>query len=127
MAWCFADEGTAETANVQQQLIGEAALVPSHWHLEIANVLAMAEKRKRISTADATNFVRLLGAFDIQTDDQSSNRVFEHVLPLCRAHGLTSYDAAYLELAIRAHLPLASLDEDLRVAATSLGVQVIGI
>ena len=60
MAWCFADEGTEETAKIQDRLITEAAIVPAHWFLEVANVLAMAEKRKRISAADSTEFVKLL-------------------------------------------------------------------
>jgi predicted nucleic acid-binding protein len=126
MAWCFADEGTEETAQVQDRLITEAAIVPAHWSLEVANVLAMAEKRKRISVADATEFVKLLGALDIQVDEEASSRVFDHVLPLSRSHALTSYDAAYLELALRRRLPLASLDDDLSRVATSLGIQVLG-
>ena len=126
MAWCFADEGTEETAEIQDRLITEAAIVPAHWSLEVANVLAMAEKRKRISNADATEFVKLLGALDIQVDEETSARVFDHVLPLSRSHALTSYDAAYLELALRRRLPLASLDDDLRRAATNLGIQVLG-
>lgn len=126
MAWCFADEGTGETAEIQDRLITEAAIVPAHWSLEVANVLAMAEKRNRISIADATEFVKLLGALDIQVDEETTARVFDHVLPLSRSHALTSYDAAYLELALRRRLPLASLDDDLRRVATSLGIQVLG-
>jgi predicted nucleic acid-binding protein len=126
MAWGFADEGTELTAKIQDRLITEAAIVPAHWSLEVANVLAMAEKRKRISIADATEFVKLLGALDIQVDEETSARVFDHILPLSRSHALTSYDAAYLELALRRRLPLASLDDDLRRVATSLGVQVLG-
>jgi predicted nucleic acid-binding protein len=126
MAWCFADEGTEETARIQDRLITEAAIVPAHWSLEVANVLAMAEKRKRISAADSTEFVKLLGELDIQVDDETPARVFAHVLPLSRSHLLTSYDAAYVDLALRRQLPLASLDDDLRRVATSLGVQVLG-
>ncbi len=126
MAWCFADEATVETERVQDLLIAEAALVPTHWFLEVVNVLAMAEKRKRIAAADATNFLHLLAALDIRTDHDTSTRAFDHVLPLCRSHGLTSYDAAYLDLAIRRRLPLASLDDDLRQAAILLGIQVLG-
>ena len=126
MAWCFADEGTEATAEIQNRLTTEAVLVPAHWPLEVGNVLAMAEKRKRISVADSTEFVRLLGALDIQVDEETSARVFDYVLPLSRSHALTSYDAAYLELALRRRLPLASLDDDLRRVATSLGIQVLG-
>ena len=126
MAWCFADEATVETARVQDLLIAEAALVPSHWFLEVINVLAMAEKRKRIAAADATSFLHLLAALDIRTDHDTSTRAFDNLLPLYRSHGLTSYAAAYLDLAIQRRLPLASLDDDLRQAAIRLGIQVLG-
>jgi predicted nucleic acid-binding protein len=126
MAWCFADEGTDETAKIQDRLIAEAAVVPAHWFLEVANVLAMAEKRGRISAADSTQFVKLLTALDIQVDDEFLTRAFDHILPLSRSHALTSYDAAYLDLALRRQLPLASLDDNLRQVATRLGVEVLG-
>lgn len=126
MAWCFADEGTEYTSQIQDRLVAEAALVPAHWFLEVTNVLAMAEKRKRISAADSTEFVKLLAALEIPMDHDTSARAFQQILPLCRDHALTSYDAAYLDLAPRRQLPLASLDEDLCRAATSLGVEVLG-
>ena len=126
MAWCFADEATVEAAGVQDRLIAEAAVVPAHWFLEVVNVLVMAERRKRITAADATNFLQLLAALDIRTDHETSARAFEHLPPLCRSHRLTSYDAAYLDLAVRRRLPLASLDDDLRQAAIGLGIQVLG-
>ena len=126
MAWCFADEATLETAGVQDRLIAEAAVVPAHWFLEVANVLVMAERRERIAAADASSFLQLLTALDIQTDHETSARAFDHLLPLCRSQGLTSYAAAYLDLAVRRRLPLASLDDDLRQAAIRLGIQVLG-
>jgi predicted nucleic acid-binding protein len=126
MAWCFADESTPETVRIQDRLAAEAALVPGHWFLEVANVLTMAEKRKRISSDDSQQFVQLLSLLDIQVDDETFRRAFEHILPLCRSHGLTSYDAAYLDLALRRKIPLASLDDALRQAATSLGLEVLG-
>lgn len=126
MSWCFADESTPESLRIQDRLEAEAALVPSHWFLEVANVLAMAEKRKRISPEDSMEFVRLLSILDIQVDEESSHRAFNKLLPLCRNHGLTSYDAAYLDLALRRQLPIATLDDALRQAATSLGQQVLG-
>jgi predicted nucleic acid-binding protein len=126
MAWCFADESTPETARIQDRMAAEAAVVPGHWFLEVANVLAMAEKRKRISAGDSLQFVQLLSLLDIQVDEEASRRAFDPILPLCRKHGLTSYDAAYLDLALRRQVPLASLDDALRQAATSLGMQVLG-
>lgn len=126
MTWCFADEATKASARVQGRLETETALVPSHWFLEVANVLAMAEKRKRLSVAQSNEFLRLLSVLDIEADDQATGRAFAHLLPLCRSHGLTSYDAAYLDLAIRHQLPLATLDDDLRAACKKLGVALLG-
>jgi predicted nucleic acid-binding protein len=126
MAWCFADEATAETAAVQDRLISEAAVVPAHWFLDVVNVLVMAERRGRISAADASSFLQLLSALDIQPDHETFTRAFAQLPPLCRTHGLTSYDAAYLELALRRQLPLATLDDDLRQAAIGLELTVLG-
>jgi predicted nucleic acid-binding protein len=126
MAWCFGDEATEETARIQDRFVAEAAVVPAHWFLEVANVLAMAERRNRISAADSTQFVNQLTMLDIQVDHECSVRAFDHLLPLSRTYRLTSYDVAYLDLALRRHLPLASLDDDLRCAATGLGVEVLG-
>jgi predicted nucleic acid-binding protein len=126
MAWCFEDEATVAAAEIQDRLVDEAAVVPAHWFLEVTNVLAVAERRKRISPADSTQFVTLLAALDIQADDNAPVRAFDHILPLSRNHGLSSYDAAYLDLALRRSLPLASLDDDLRRAAIGLGVELLG-
>lgn len=68
----------------------------------------------------------LLAVLDIQVDFESYSRAFAQLISLCRAHKLTSYDAAYLDLALRTQLPLATLDDDLRAAATALGLMVIG-
>lgn len=126
MAWCFADEGTPRTESVQDRLVTEAAIVPALWFLEVTNVLMMAEKRNRITSEDISIFLRLLCDLDIQVDEVSPRRAFDQLLPICRRHGLTSYDAAYLDLVIRSQLPLASLDDSLRRAAVSLGSQVLG-
>lgn len=126
MAWCFEDEATDETKKIQERMIVEAAVVPTIWFQEVANVLAMAEKRGRISVADSTQLVQLLAALEIQPDTESAVRAFEHILPLARNHGLTAYDAAYLELAQRKGLPLASLDDDLRAAGARLGIEMLG-
>jgi predicted nucleic acid-binding protein len=125
MSWCFADEATPATSDVRDRLADEAALVPTHWFLEVANVLAMAERKNRISAADSTQFVQLLSALDIQSAQAFGAATFEKVLLLC-SHRLTSYDAAYLDLALQTQLPLASLDDDLRAAATQLGISILG-
>jgi len=125
MAWFFPDEATSATQQIQDRLIHEAVIVPSLWYLEVTNVLAMAEKRKRTTATDSTQFLQQLQKFDIQRDDSWQMRAFDHLLPLCRKHGLTSYDASYLDLALRCQLPLASLDIDLRKAAKTLGIPLL--
>ena len=126
MTWAFGDEATATSFTILDRLEVEAAVVPAHWFLEVTNVLAMAEKRKRITASKSAEFLTLLRTLDIQTDTETAERAFAHLLPLCRNHGLTSYDAAYLELATRQQLPLASLDDDLRRSAKKLGITVLG-
>lgn len=126
LAWCFQDESTPATRQLLDRMGAEAAAVPGWWYLEITNVLALAERRRRITPAQVAEFIALLATFDLKVDEQSSRRAFSHLLPLCRAHGLTSSDAAYLDLAIRERLPLATLDDKLRSAAKELGIQALG-
>ncbi|HEY3968363.1 MAG TPA: type II toxin-antitoxin system VapC family toxin [Planctomycetaceae bacterium] len=126
MTWCFADEATDASADIQDRLTHEGVLVPAHWFLEVTNVLVMAEKRRRITSSRSDAFVQLLQVLDIEVDNDIPGRAFDHVLPLCRTHKLTSYDAAYLDLAVRRRLPLASLDKDLRAAAEELGIELLG-
>jgi predicted nucleic acid-binding protein len=126
MAWCFGDEATPKTSAILDRLETDSAVVPGLWFLEVANVLAIAEKRKRIGAADSSAFLSILRTLDIAVDTETAGRAFDHLLPLCRKHGLTSYDAAYLDLAIRRNLPLASLDTDLRAASKRLGIELLG-
>ena len=126
MAWCFSDEETAKTSQILDQLATASAVVPSLWFLEVANVLAVAERHKRISAGESDQFVSLLATLDIEVDDQAHGRAFSHLLPLCRSQRLTSYDAAYLDLAMRRNLPLASLDDNLRRGAKAARVKLLG-
>ena len=125
MAWCFADETTPATFAIQERLVTETALVPSLWFLEVANVLAIAERRKRLTPEKSARFITLLHALNIEIDHEAPRRAFADLLPLCRTHGLTSYDAAYLELAMRRALPIASLDAPLKKAARRLGLSIL--
>jgi len=92
----------------------------------VANVLALAERRRRITAAASEEFLKLLGVLDIEVDEATADRTFAHILPLCRNHNLTSHDAAYLELAVRRRLPLASFDSELRAGARKLGIKTLG-
>jgi predicted nucleic acid-binding protein len=126
MAWLFKDEATASTKRLLRRLASESALVPALWYLEIANVMALAERKGRITAADSSVFINELSKLDFEIDAESSDRAFNHLLPLCRTHQLTSYDAVYLDLAVRRKLPLATLDEPLRKAARKLGIGLLG-
>jgi predicted nucleic acid-binding protein len=127
MAWCFLEEQTEATAEVRDRLDAEAATAPAIWLLEVTNVLFHAEKRGRITPSLSSDFLEVLQKMTIEVDYDGAARCFEHVLPLCRRHHLTAYDAAYLELAIRTGLPLATLDGRLRAAAPAHGIDLLGI
>jgi predicted nucleic acid-binding protein len=126
MTWLFTDETTPQAEQLLDRAGIERILVPGLWFLEVTNVLATAERKGRIQAADAEQFVAELGRFDIEVDRDSFDRAFTHLPPLCRAHKLTSYDAVYLELAVRSGCPLATLDESLRHAAELLSVPLLG-
>lgn len=125
ITWCFEDEATPETDLLLERVRDEGAVVPGVWQLEIGNVLLHAEKRDRIKTADVSTRLELIGALPIMTDDETSRRALREVLILARAEGLTTYDASYLEIAMRRGLPLATKDRALRKAAKKTGVKVL--
>jgi len=126
MAWLFHDEATSKTAALLNRLATETALVPTWWFIEITNVLTMAERKGRITPTQSDAFIGDLSKLGIERDDEAVDRAFTHLLALCRTHRLTSYDAIYLDLAIRRSLPLATLDDDLRKTAKKLGVGLLG-
>jgi predicted nucleic acid-binding protein len=126
MAWLFHDEATPKTVALLNRLATETALVPAWWFVEITNVLAMAERKGRITPTQSGAFIADLSQLGIERDDEAPDRAFTHLLVLCRTHRLTSYDAIYLDLAIRRRLPLATLDDELRKAARKLDVGLLG-
>jgi len=126
MAWLFNDEATPKTAALLNRLATETALVPAWWFIEITNVMAMAERKGRIKPTESDAFIADLSKLGIERDDEAPDRAFTHLLALCRSHRLTSYDAIYLDLAVRRNLPLATLDDALRKAAHKVGVRLLG-
>ncbi|HVA46216.1 MAG TPA: type II toxin-antitoxin system VapC family toxin [Pirellulales bacterium] len=126
MAWLFKDEATEETTKLLNRLETETGLVPAWWFLEVTNVIALAERKGRVAPHESQQFIDDISQLDIELDTESPLRSFSHILPLCRTHRLTSYDAMYLDLAVRRHLPLATLDEPLRKAAKKAGVKLLG-
>jgi predicted nucleic acid-binding protein len=126
LTWFFKDQGSAKTDLILQELgAGSRCVVAQHWRLEVTNVLLGAERAKRKSTAESTQFLALLEKIIIEVDQETDRSAASVTLALARKHKLTSYDAAYLELASRRGLPLATLDEDLRKAAKSESVPLL--
>ncbi len=124
--WCFENESTDATRALLERLRAEAAAVPNLWHVEIANLLALVERRRRITAAESAEFIALLEALEINVDEETWSRAFARTFDLAREERLTAYEAAYLELAMRLGVPLASKDGDLCDAAERLGVSVLG-
>lgn len=125
LTWCFEDEVRPYSENVLDLFLGSSALVPSIWPLEIANALVVGERRGRLTEAQAARFVQLLGELPIDVEELDLDTALGPILATARAHGLSSYDAAYLELAARQGLPLASLDDGLIRAAAAAGVRLV--
>jgi predicted nucleic acid-binding protein len=124
LAWCFPDEGSNEADRMLASLKGLVIWVPAVWSLEIANAILVGERRKRLKQPDITRFIALLESLPITQDRQTVSENVRNLLPLGRVHGLSAYDAAYLDLAIRHNAPLATLDTDLQKAATRSGIAV---
>ncbi len=98
------------------------AVVPTIWPLEIANALLVAERKKRIAPSEVGQFISLLLELGFRVDTATSTQAFGDIHSLARAHGLSVYDAAYLELAMREGLPIATSDDALKRAARKAGV-----
>ena len=123
MTWCFRDESNRYADVVLDRLEKSTAIVPSIWPLEVGNVLLVAERRKRLSEADSMRFVALLSELPLLVDQESPERMLKEILALAREHHISTYDASYLDLAMRSGLPLASRDGALIQAAERCGVK----
>lgn len=120
MRWLLSSQKKADQSyanEVLQGMVDCEALVPHLWHLEATNVLLSAEKRGELSIGEVERFVSQLEKLPIQVDPLTAQQAFNRILSLARSYKLSSYDASYLELAIREGLPLATLDKDLKKAA----------
>jgi len=125
MAWCFEDEKDRYSDTVLDMLSVSEAHVPSLWALEVANVLLAGERRKRLTKADSLRFINLLRELPITIDQETTDHALTDTISIGREQGLSSYDATYLELAMREGIPLATQDEVLRRAARKCGVKII--
>jgi predicted nucleic acid-binding protein len=122
LAWFFADEADPYADSVAKSLKDATAVVPDLFHLEVANTLLVGERRKRNSRAQGASFLTRLAALPIVVDGQTATRAWTDTIALARTCGLSTYDAAYLEIAVRETLPIATRDDQIRDAAIAIGV-----
>ncbi|MFZ2445899.1 MAG: type II toxin-antitoxin system VapC family toxin [Syntrophobacteraceae bacterium] len=117
MSWCFEDEGNSYAEAVLESLEAGEAFVPAIWPLEVGNVLLVAERKKRLSQASVVRFLELLGGLPIAVEQETPERMLKEIVSLAREHRLSTYDASYLDLAMRLDLPLSTQDTSLVKAA----------
>ncbi len=123
MAWCFEDDATDATEAVLESLLHDEAIVPSLWELEVTNVLLVAERRSRIREAQAARFIDVLTRLPIRVDPAPTD--LTAILAAGRHHRLSAYDAAYLTLAERLGIPLATVGDKLATACRAAGVALV--
>jgi predicted nucleic acid-binding protein len=124
LTWCFEDEASPVTDTLFERIRDEGAVVPGLWHLDLGNVLVQAARRGRISRADVARRLSLIADLPILVDRETSARAWREILLLAWRENLTTYDAAYLELAERQGLPLLTRDKALADAARRSGLAV---
>jgi predicted nucleic acid-binding protein len=123
LAWLFKDAASAATDELRDSLEHTAVLVPATWPVQVAGALCAAVRRGRLARAEIAHVVELLEALPIKTDARTPEQALDKILPLALEQDLPVADAAYLELAMREALPLATLDERLAAAAERCGVR----
>lgn len=126
LAWCFEDEHTQAVMDLLDRVAETGAFAPSLWPLEALNGLLMAERRRRVDVRRRQRLAGFLRALPVTLDTETADQAWTVTVRLAERHRLSVYDAAYLELAQRRKLPLATLDEDLIKAAKALGTTVLG-
>jgi predicted nucleic acid-binding protein len=127
LTWCFEDERTIVTTALLHRIAETGAFAPMLWPLEALNGLLVAERRGRLDAARRHRLAGFLQALPVTLDSDTPKQVWTATAHLAERFGLSAYDAAYLELAARHQLPLASLDRDLRSAASALGLSLLGV
>lgn len=126
MRWLFGDGTNADIDYAEKilgilQQDGSVAMAPAVWPLEVGNVIVRAESRNQLSEARSAEFLALLQDMAIETEAQSTSHALSETRQLARRYGLSTYDASYLELALREGLALATNDADLRKALAKTG------
>ncbi|MGD0390273.1 MAG: type II toxin-antitoxin system VapC family toxin, partial [Tepidisphaeraceae bacterium] len=95
------------------------------WWSELENGILMGERRGRKTPAESSAFLKLVRALPIRTDDTPRHRISHDILDIGRRFNLTSYDATYVELAVREGAPLATFDKAVRKCASGAGVKIL--
>ncbi len=126
LAWAFSDEDSSQALAAAERSFVDQVVVPHHWFLEVTSGLLKAERRRRIDLAGSAGFVERLLTLSLEAEMTETRTMYETILPLARAHRLSTYDAVYLELADRRGLPLATGDGPLADAALRQGVALVG-
>ena len=125
ISWLFEDEASTVTDRLLERIRDEGAIVPGLWHLELGNVLLQAERRKRIGVDDVAVRLNLIADLPIVVDHETTGRAWREILFLARSVGLTTYDATYLELALRRKASLLTKDSELVRAAKGFDIEVL--
>lgn len=123
--WIMEDEGTPAALAARRHVVRFGAVVPAIWRTEVANALLSACRRGRLTFDECKEALADLERIRIEADPETWDRAWPDILDLAEAHHLTVYDAAYLELAARRGLPLATLDQELRKAAVEHRVTLL--
>ena len=127
MAWCFEDQASEYSDAILERLKTEKAFVPSIWTLEVVNVLIVAERKKILNRSSSMRFITLLNQLPVTVEYEKNLTHMKDLLNLGRDLTLSSYDAAYLDLAMKRGMPLATLDIKLKKAAQASHVELIQI
>jgi predicted nucleic acid-binding protein len=126
ISWLFPDEGGPHVEKVVLGLLQSGAYAPAHWHVEVSNAVAVSRRRGRFNPVFRDGIVSRFLALPVMTDSAVPASIYPAVIQCAEAHSLSAYDAAYLELARRMKVPLATLDKALAQAAKVEGVSLIG-
>lgn len=122
MSWCFEDEENSYAEAVLDSLEDGEAFVPGIWPLEVGNVLLVAERKKRLSRASVVRFLELISSLPLIVEQETPDRILREIVSLAREQGISTYDASYLDLAMRTDLPISTLDASMRKAARKLKI-----
>lgn len=125
MSWCFQDEKSKYANAILDRLSDSEAIVPAIWPLEVGNVLLVAERRKRLTEADCIRFLSLINELPITVQQETPGRMMKEIFNLAREYYISSYDASYLDLAMRNGVGIATQDSGLKKAAKRCDVPLV--